>query len=313
MASVISVLIPTYNRADVLQKTLEDMCALEISEGFAEIIIVDNNSNDNTKNIIESFCDRLPVRYCFESKQGQNAARVKAVELAQGELFVFTDDDVTPTKDWLKKYAVAAEKWPDSYVFGGPVITIPPEGIDPIIVKAAEVLGLGHLELDIQEGFMPEGINPLSANFMLRKTAFQRFGLIIDASIGPKGNSRISGSETSIFRQLSAAGQKTVYLPHAPITHRTDKEFWSLPTLKRRAFGQGRGRARFAPVESNCSRLFGVPRFLYRAVLSLLIEELWHMLSGNHLKKFQTQLRRKRCWGTIYECYLMSKHDLKQE
>ena len=303
----ISVLIPTYNRAPVLRQTLESMCALEFPEGFAEFIVVDNNSTDNTREVIEGFNGRLPVIYGFEQKQGQMAARITAVGLAKGGLFIFTDDDITPGKDWLKLYADAAEKWPDYYVFGGPVVTIPPEGVDPVIVQAADVLGLGHLELDICEGVMPHGVYPLGAHFMLRRDAFEKFGLTIDPSIGPRGKSRISGSETSIFRQLADAGQKVVYLPDTTVMHRTDREFWSMQTLKRRAFGQGRGRAHFAPVEPGCKRLFGIPRFLFSAAASLFLEECRYLLTGNRVRRFQVRLSRMRCLGTILEYMNMAK------
>ena len=116
----ISVLIATYNRAEILRQTLESMTDLD-REGLAvEFVVVDNNSSDHTKQVVESFSGKLPIRYLFESRPGKNCALNKALdEVALAKLVVFTDDDVDPRKDWLKAVVSASRHWPRFSVFGG--------------------------------------------------------------------------------------------------------------------------------------------------------------------------------------------------
>ena len=90
----LTVIIATYNRADVLKKTLTCMSQLVFSDIDAEIVIVDNNSNDQTKDVVKSFQDQLLLRYLFEPKPGKNCALNKAIaEIELGSIIVFADDD----------------------------------------------------------------------------------------------------------------------------------------------------------------------------------------------------------------------------
>src|SRR5215211_6918793 len=97
-----SVIIATYNRAEELVKTLESLKNLE-STGPWEVIIVDNNSSDNTREVVlervESFPD--PLRYIMEKEQGRSEALNAGIRVAQGEILAITDDDVLFYPQWL--------------------------------------------------------------------------------------------------------------------------------------------------------------------------------------------------------------------
>ena len=72
----ITLLVCTYNRASDLRELLETALAQETGDSFTyEVLVVDNNSNDGTRDVVESFIDRghNNLRYIFESKQGLNA------------------------------------------------------------------------------------------------------------------------------------------------------------------------------------------------------------------------------------------------
>ena len=118
----ISVIVATYNRAGILKGTLESLAALRPQGVTHEIIVVDNNSSDNTREVVEEFAQRAPIRYLFEERQGKNHALNAAVEVAQGELLVFTDDDVFVPADWLDRYWAAAQAHTEADVFGGSVV-----------------------------------------------------------------------------------------------------------------------------------------------------------------------------------------------
>jgi glucosyl-dolichyl phosphate glucuronosyltransferase len=105
-AKLISVLITTRNRCEHLRKTLESLKNIDwIDCSLSELIVVDNNSTDNTSATVNEFKKGYPVEliYVHESRTGQSYARNTAMEIASGELFVWTDDDVVPPHDWISK------------------------------------------------------------------------------------------------------------------------------------------------------------------------------------------------------------------
>ncbi len=102
----ISVAIPVYNGAERLPKILDKLFSQTGVENLNwEIIIVDNNSSDNTKLVIENYqkISNYPysLRYFLETQQGAAFARLRAVREAKGELVAFLDDDNLPESDWL--------------------------------------------------------------------------------------------------------------------------------------------------------------------------------------------------------------------
>ena len=70
----VTVIMPTFNRAEIVRLTLESMAAMDCGDLRYEILVIDNNSPDDTKGVIQSFRDRLPVRYLFEKVPGKNNA-----------------------------------------------------------------------------------------------------------------------------------------------------------------------------------------------------------------------------------------------
>ena len=118
----ISVILCTHNSDNRLRTTLESFCQLNRPEGVEwELVAVDNNSTDRTEKVIRTFEGRLPIDYVYEPEQGKSRALNTGVDVAQGELIVFTDDDVKPTPDWLGAYWEAYQKRPEGYYFGGPI------------------------------------------------------------------------------------------------------------------------------------------------------------------------------------------------
>ena len=77
----ITLIVCTYNNCDSLRRTLESLTRLAVPPGVAwEVVVVDNNSSDNTRQVAEDFLGRLPLRYVFEAEQG--LAKSNAAEIA---------------------------------------------------------------------------------------------------------------------------------------------------------------------------------------------------------------------------------------
>jgi len=104
----ISVIICTYNHSESLKMTLKSIEEMSVPEDLRwELILVDNNSSDETRNVVREFMKRsgLSVKYVYEGKQGLGHARIAGCEAATGDILAFTDDDCIVDRHWLSSLA----------------------------------------------------------------------------------------------------------------------------------------------------------------------------------------------------------------
>src|SRR3954471_13482790 len=103
----VTVAIPTYNRADFLRQTLAGITAQQFPREHFEVLVIDNNSRDHTRNVVEEFAQSRPApRYIHETRQGLDYARNRAIAEARGEIIIFGDDDILVQPDWIAQMAV---------------------------------------------------------------------------------------------------------------------------------------------------------------------------------------------------------------
>lgn len=251
----ISVLIPTYNRAEILRETLEAMCKVDISSLKVNFIVIENGLRDCTQQVVESYGEKLPVRYLYESNLGKNNALNKAIkEESLGEVIVCTDDDVIPNPDWLKKIVEATERWPKYDIFGGAIYSIWPDGQPPKWWGAGPQgsrFGLsGHGQgISENECLYPLNHAPCGANMWVRKPVFNE-GYRFDGTFGRNTRNNTTGDETSFLHMLRQKGYELVYSPYPVVGHRIQKQLLSPSEIKRRVISQAKGGV----------RIYGLPR-----------------------------------------------------
>jgi glycosyltransferase involved in cell wall biosynthesis len=121
-----TVAIPTYNGASRLPKLLEKLRQQTGLDQISwEIIVVDNNSTDNTAQVVQEYQGNwlpgVPLTYILEPEQGAAFARLRAVKEAQGELIGFLDDDNLPNPDWIAQAYTFAQEHPQAGAFSGQI------------------------------------------------------------------------------------------------------------------------------------------------------------------------------------------------
>src|SRR5690349_24382422 len=119
---MLTVLFATHNGASTLPQVLASYCQLTPPPGGWKLVVVDNGSTDDTREILESFRERLPIVCASEEAAGKNAALNTGLRLIDGDLVVLTDDDVFPRAEWLIALREAADNCPDYAIFGGRVL-----------------------------------------------------------------------------------------------------------------------------------------------------------------------------------------------
>lgn len=132
----LSVVVCTYNRCESLKDTLKALAAQQTDTGTLwELLVIDNNSKDQTKAVCEAAARSFPVplRYVFEGKQGLSAARNRALQEVRGTWMLFTDDDVLPHPDWVR-VMLRAFKETEADCLSGKILplweTAPPAWLD---------------------------------------------------------------------------------------------------------------------------------------------------------------------------------------
>lgn len=239
----VSILIPTHNRAEELRRTLDKMKTVRRGSLSVEFVIIDNGSTDNTRSIVESFDECLPIRYLFEPRPGKNCALNYALDEAPiGEIVVFTDDDIDPDPNWLSVIVDTCKRWPEHSVFGGRIYVVWPHDNIPEWAKDPHIQTLGFSSHNISECecVYDERFFPFGPNFWIRRHILVD-GLRFDETIGPRPKNRIMGSEASFVLRLRDNGYEFVYSPHSIVGHRIQPEALTVIGIWRRAYRLGRG------------------------------------------------------------------------
>lgn len=268
----LSVLFATFNRYDILKRTLDGYLGLDTTNIELEIVCVDNACLDSTQSLVDSYKE-LPIKYVSCAKPGKNAALNEGLKQITGDFILLTDDDAIPDDDWLQGYSEAFIRYPDKHVFGGAIIPFCDnwpswlDSTDSKIQGALVVRQQPNEDIEVEPTFI------WGPNMAVSKKVFEE-GFTFNEDIGPNGTDYIMGSETEFLGRLGANGFGAVFLKAPLVHHQIRDEQLSLNWLKGRAERQGRGIARHKKVHDqydlSVAFVFGLPRYLVGQYLKSL-------------------------------------------
>ena len=300
----LSVIICTYNRAESLRETLETCCALQIPTGVMwELLVVDNNSTDYTRDVCREFTGKLPLRYVFEAQQGKSYALNKSISAAQGELLLFTDDDVDLDKLWLAVIVEAARRYPEAGFFGGKVIpkwdSPPPHWLAEHSERILSGVTV-HYDQGSGERFLISDSEVfMGANLTFRRAILER-GAQFREDLGPNGTNQVRGEESKLLKQLLHGGCKGMYLPKAIVHHRNPPHRMTERYVRKWFIGYGMSEVRCGEVgPEHC--WFGAPRHTWKTVVLNGVKYLaarWTCPSAVWLR---AEIKMATAWGMIIE------------
>jgi len=241
----VTVILCTYNRCQILAQALESVARSMLSDSEWEVLVVDNNSRDQTREVVEEFCRRYPerFRYLFEPEQGLSKSRNAGVREARGDILAFMDDDVTVEPTWLRN--LTAELRDSRWAGAGGRIR-PEEGFSaPLWLEIGGPFDLGGsiVLFDLGEKGGELDRPPFGTNMAFRKSMFEKYGGF-RTDLGRCGNSLIGNEDTEFSQRLIAAGERLWYAPAAVVYHPVPRQRLKKTYLRTWWFSHGRALIR---------------------------------------------------------------------
>jgi glycosyltransferase involved in cell wall biosynthesis len=302
----ITVILCSYNRWVSLGKTLDSLAASKFTEPIEwEVLVVDNNSTDQTRAVVEDFCRRHPgrFRYLFEPKQGLSYARNAGIRNARGDVMAFTDDDVTVDPSWLQNLTAPLGDgvWAGS---GGRIL--PQQGFSfPQWLPVKDRYAFAPLALfDLGSEARRLTEPPFGASMAFQRRMFAQYG-DFRTDLGRSGTSMLSNEDTELGRRVLAGGESLRYEPLAIVYHPVSEGRLRKTYFLSWWFDKARADIREFGVPLDTKwRLCGIPLYLLRR---LAVWTLRWMVTVEPRQRFSCQLKIWSVAGTIVECFRQSR------
>jgi len=237
----LSIVFATRDRATQLRQTLAAYEVLDTHDLSWEIVVIDNDSRDDTATVLQAASTYLPLVTLHVAAGGQNRARNAALGCLRGDLVIFTDDDVIPDAQCLNAYTAAAARWPHDVIFGARIDPAFPAGTPDWMRSDAFDFGttaFARYAPRSDEG--PVKTHPYGPSFALRRCALP--GHYFPENLGPQSGGYAMGGEAAFLSQIAAAGHRYIHVPTARVQHVVRPEQIGKDWLLQRAQNKGRGQ-----------------------------------------------------------------------
>jgi glycosyltransferase involved in cell wall biosynthesis len=243
----LSVIVPTRNRSHFLRNALESICFQQgISKKSFEVIVIDNGSSDDTKQVVESFKETISnLRYVYEDKPGLHVGRHIGCQLAKGDILVYIDDDIEAFPKWLSNIqSCFADKNVD--MVGGNILpkfeSHPPEWLSCLWEERKDGVQKMHYLSIINLGDEAKEIFPgdiYGCNYSIRKSIlYEAGGFHPDAM--PEQLIKYRGDgESPVSLYVHSKGYKVMFHPEASVYHFVPNNRMKVKYFLNRAFRDG--------------------------------------------------------------------------
>jgi glycosyltransferase involved in cell wall biosynthesis len=231
----ISVIVCTYNRSELLGGNLRTLCRQSLDKSEYEVLVVDNNSTDDTREVVTEFCRQFSnVRYCFEQQQGLSHARNRGWQEARGKYVAYIDDDARAGESWLETALALLENTkPAPLCLGGPIF--------PFYTTAKPTWFKGEMRTwGDSPRYLQPGESFSGSNMVWRKEILQALGGF-DVKSGMRGDCFSLGEETVLFEKIWRSFDQPYfyYSPELAVQHWVPPAKMTVSYRLKRAFITG--------------------------------------------------------------------------
>lgn len=289
----VSVVICTYNRAASLKCALESLADMKVPDEVSwEVVVVDNNSSDGTRGVVEQFFgSSLKIRYIFESAQGLSLARNRGVKESQGHIVSFIDDDVIVAEDWLFEVKQAFDASQVACVGGK--VPLKKDLAFPDWWRKEYNPSLGQCEKGDQILILDSasrGTAGIGANLSFRRSCFEKHG-DFRSDLGRVGGSLLMGEDVEFCNRLRSHGELLMHSPRAVVYQCPDLSRMTKRYVLRWFFRIGEwifleDESSKAAGVSQGTLICGVPRWRYKDAAQHVLLSFWRYGTGRHREAF---------------------------
>ena len=298
----ISILICTYNRSDYLPGAIESCLKQSLDDTRFEIIVVDNNSSDGTRTIVERYAREYKnIRYIIECRQGLNFARTHGAREAKGKYIAYLDDDARANHDWLEKLLKTFKECKPAPICVGGKVFLDWEGQRPQWYPGEYDSLMAYLDHGDKGFYLKPGAHNhflIGTNMTFNRDILLNMGGF-RTEYGRKKRRTISGAETEMINRLLRGDYPVYYEPTAIVTHIVVPERRTKRFLIKRVMGDGATQPlldldKVEFCETNLIRriLYDMKMFLFYFFLSLL-----RLIQGRKKEAFLQFLGAVQKWG----------------
>lgn len=270
----LDVIIPTYNRAELLERTLLSINGAALPPDFTvKVTVVDNNSTDATRAVVERLkpeFGKIELEYVFEIRQGKSYALNTGIEEATGELLSGVDDDVAIAENWFVELEkVFRERWNELDFVGGKILPewenkAVPEWIEPL--KDGVISWRDYGDEEWRYGRQTPMLT--GAHCVFKRGIFDEIGLLVHG-VGPAGKNLMVCDDDIVYDKLLSAGKVGSYIPQLVVYHFVPEFRVSKSYYRQWCFAAGASAqlmdAEYKPIPD--TKLWGVPRWMYRSAV----------------------------------------------
>jgi glucosyl-dolichyl phosphate glucuronosyltransferase len=231
-----TVIIPSYRRPQSLVKVLRAVAAQSAARDRYEVLVVDNNSRDETPDVVATFSashTEVTLHYFLEPLQGVSNARNRGITEAQGQILCFLDDDSPPDVLWLETLLAAFD---DQRVgcAGGPSV-LDYQGLERPAWLEGDLQGLlSGYGLPYRQPTALSAFSefPLGCNVAFRRQIFAELGRL-RTDLDRCGGEVLAAGDTEMVARVHRAGWLVLYVPGAKVNHLVEPERIEKPYLYR--------------------------------------------------------------------------------
>jgi glucosyl-dolichyl phosphate glucuronosyltransferase len=300
----LDVVIPTYNRADLLRATLLSLLRPQPPQSLGwRVTVVDNNSTDHTQKALQELAPAFDgkLNWVLETRPGCSHARNTGIESTEGEVIAFLDDDEEITDTWFQALYDYFQD-PDVDYIGGPMLpnwkAEPPPWLPVWEYNGVlSIFDLSSEPVDYGPGF-PGML--ISGNCAFRRATLEQVGPYrADLGRGPVGLG--AGEDHDLSLRLKKAGCRGVYVPKLAILHLVPKERLSAGYYRHWIWGQSISQARIGK-ETGVALWLGIPRYRFGNLARRTLSLAWNILRVRATRKelFIFELECRRIVGLLY-------------
>ncbi|MDY6783080.1 MAG: hormogonium polysaccharide biosynthesis glycosyltransferase HpsE [Cyanobacteriota bacterium] len=277
-----TVAICTYNGAKRLPKVLDHLKAqIQTEQLNWEIVIVDNNSTDDTAKLIRSYQNSwsspCPLRYSFEPQQGLAFARQRAIQEAGGEFVVFLDDDNFPAPDWLAQAYSFGQTHPQAGAFGGQIHgdfeVEPPREIKTVVNYYLAIVERGSKPCQYKKG----GVLPPGAGLVVRKQAWVENVPEQIFLTGRVGQSLMASEDLEVQSYIQQGGWEIWYNPEMHMDHQISRHRLTRDYLIKIVRGNGLARHHIRMIRlKTWQRPLAFPAYTVKDLGEFVVQSIKH-------------------------------------